>query len=57
MISETSVSSPYRTGKVWVDFQLAYDLKGHDQSVLDVKVIEEDQFLTGTYISLPRVDY
>lgn len=44
-----------RTGKVWVNFQLAYDLEGHDQSVLDVKAIEEDQFLTGA-VSWLHVD-
>jgi hypothetical protein len=37
-----------RTAKVWKNFELAYDLKGHGQSVWAVVAIDEDRFLTGT---------
>lgn len=36
-----------RTAKVWVNFQLTFDLKGHQQSVWAVKAVDEEQFLTG----------
>jgi phospholipase A-2-activating protein len=36
-----------RTAKVWKNFTLAYELKGHQQSVWAVLGVDEDQFLTG----------
>jgi len=36
-----------RTAKVWKNFILAYELKGHQQSVWAVLGVDEDQFLTG----------
>jgi hypothetical protein len=39
-----------RTAKVWKGFQLAYELKGHQQSVWAVKAIGDDEFLTGVYM-------
>jgi len=36
-----------RTAKVWKNFSLAYDLKGHEQSVWAVVAIDEERFLTG----------
>ena len=36
-----------RTAKVWKDFQLLYDLVGHQQSVWTVLAIDGGQFLTG----------
>ncbi|KAF8912027.1 phospholipase A-2-activating protein [Gymnopilus junonius] len=37
-----------KTAKVWKNFNLAYDLKGHQQSVWAVLGVDEDQFLTGS---------
>ncbi|KAF8965289.1 phospholipase A-2-activating protein [Flammula alnicola] len=37
-----------KTAKVWKNFNLVYDLKGHQQSVWAVVGIDEDQFLTGS---------
>jgi len=37
----------HSTAKVWKDFKLAYDLKGHAQSVLTVVAIDEEEFITG----------
>lgn len=37
----------YRTAKVWKNFNLVYDLKGHTQSVWAVLGVDEDQYLTG----------
>ena len=36
-----------RTAKVWKDFQLLHDLKGHQQSVWAVLAIDEELILTG----------
>lgn len=37
-----------RTAKVWKDFGLKYELKGHEYSVWAVLIVdEEDQYLTG----------
>jgi len=41
-----------RTAKIWINFQLAYDLKGHQQSVWAVKAIDEEQSLTGRLPSI-----
>jgi phospholipase A-2-activating protein len=38
---------PSRTAKVWKDFRLAFDLTGHQQSVLAVLALEDDTYLTG----------
>lgn len=38
-----------RTAKVWQNFQLAYELRGHEQSVWAVLVVDEETFLTGTF--------
>jgi hypothetical protein len=38
-----------RTAKVWVNFQLTYDLKGHEQAVWAVKAVDEEHFLTGKF--------
>lgn len=35
------------TAKVWINFQPAYELKGHQQSVLAVIAADEEQVLTG----------
>ena len=52
--SQSKLHSPYeflftfcRTAKVWKNFILAYELKGHQQSVWAVLGVDEDQFLTG----------
>lgn len=52
--SQSKLRSPYeflfifcRTAKVWKNFILAYELKGHQQSVWAVLGVDEDQFLTG----------
>ncbi|KAF4615497.1 hypothetical protein D9613_002740 [Agrocybe pediades] len=37
-----------KTAKVWKNYSLTYDLKGHQQSVWAVLAVEEDQFLTGS---------
>ncbi|PPQ99219.1 hypothetical protein CVT24_009238 [Panaeolus cyanescens] len=37
-----------RTAKVWKNFQLTHDLKGHEQSVWAVLAVDEDQVLTGS---------
>ncbi|KAF5330954.1 hypothetical protein D9619_005411 [Psilocybe cf. subviscida] len=37
-----------KTAKVWKNFNLVYDLKGHTQSVWAVIGIDEDQYLTGS---------
>lgn len=37
-----------RTAKVWKNFSLAYDLRGHQQSVWAVLAVNEDSFLTGS---------
>lgn len=37
-----------RTAKIWKNFQLAYELKGHQQSVWAVLAVDEDQTLTGS---------
>ncbi|KAG6909638.1 hypothetical protein DXG01_016420 [Tephrocybe rancida] len=37
-----------RTAKVWKNFSLAHDLKGHQQSVWAVLAVDEDQYLTGS---------
>jgi len=37
----------HSTAKVWKDFKLAYDLKGHAQSVLTVVAIDGEEFITG----------
>ncbi|KAJ2927584.1 hypothetical protein H1R20_g9510, partial [Candolleomyces eurysporus] len=34
--------------KVWKNFSLAYDLKGHEYSVWAVLALDEDQYLTGS---------
>lgn len=36
------------TAKVWKDNQLQYTLKGHNASVWDVKIIDEETFLTSS---------
>lgn len=40
---------PFRTAKVWKNFQELYELKGHEQSVWAVLIIDEanEMFLTG----------
>ena len=44
-----------RTAKVWKDFQLLYDLVGHQQSVWTVLAIDGSQFLTGPFpFTFPR---
>jgi hypothetical protein len=48
--SHASLSLPcaiFRVAKVWKNFQLAYDLRGHQQSVWAVLLLEDDHFLTG----------
>lgn len=35
------------TAKVWKDFQLVYNLKGHEGAVWAVLALEDDQYLTG----------
>ena len=40
-----------RTAKVWKNFSLVHDLKGHQQSVWAVKIVEEDTYLTGVFYS------
>lgn len=37
----------HSTAKVWKDFKLTYDLKGHAQSVLTVVAIDGEEFITG----------
>ncbi|KAF9532143.1 phospholipase A-2-activating protein [Crepidotus variabilis] len=37
-----------KTAKVWKNYNLVYDLKGHQQSVWAVLGLDEDQFLTGS---------
>ncbi|EEB86705.1 hypothetical protein MPER_16240, partial [Moniliophthora perniciosa FA553] len=37
-----------RTAKVWKNFNLAYELKGHEQSVWAVLAIDDKQVLTGS---------
>ena len=37
----------HSTAKVWKDFKLAFDLKGHAQSVLTVVAIDGEEFITG----------
>lgn len=37
------------TAKVWKNFQLAHDLKGHQYSVWAVLALDESQYLTGTF--------
>ncbi|KAF9027057.1 WD-40 repeat-containing protein [Hymenopellis radicata] len=37
-----------RTAKVWKGFQLAHDLRGHEQSVWAVLAVDEDQYITGS---------
>lgn len=39
----------HRTARVWKNFQFAYELVGHTQSVWAVVAIEPDQFLTGEF--------
>ncbi|EKM82501.1 hypothetical protein AGABI1DRAFT_34287 [Agaricus bisporus var. burnettii JB137-S8] len=39
-----------KTAKVWINFQLKYDLKGHEQAVWAVKAVDEERFLTGKSI-------
>ncbi|KAF9246383.1 WD40-repeat-containing domain protein [Melanogaster broomeanus] len=39
---------PVWTAKVWKDFKLQYDLKGHEQSVWAVLAIDDSQFLTAS---------
>ncbi len=46
-----SISPWFRTAKVWKSFKLAYDLKGHEQSVWAVLAVDEEQFLTGVFVS------
>jgi phospholipase A-2-activating protein len=41
-----------RTAKVWKNFSLAYDLKGHEYSVWAVLALDEDQYLTGELLSI-----
>ena len=38
-----------RTAKVWRDFREVYELKGHEQSVWAVQILDESEetFLTG----------
>jgi phospholipase A-2-activating protein len=36
-----------RTAKVWRDFQLLHDLRGHEQSVWAVLAMDEELILTG----------
>ncbi|KAF5388995.1 hypothetical protein D9757_005125 [Collybiopsis confluens] len=38
----------HRTAKVWKNFNLAYELKGHEQSVWAVLAVDEEQVLTGS---------
>jgi len=37
----------HSTAKVWKDFKLAYNLKGHSQSVLTVVALDGEEFITG----------
>jgi len=37
-----------RTAKVWKNFKLVHDLKGHEQSVWAVLAVNEEQVLTGS---------
>jgi phospholipase A-2-activating protein len=37
----------HSTAKVWKDFKLAYDLRGHAQSILTVVAIDGEDFITG----------
>lgn len=39
----------YRTARVWRDFQQVYELRGHEQSVWAVQIVDEAEqtFLTG----------
>jgi len=47
-ISSSLISSNYhRTAKVWRNFSLAYELRGHEQAVWAVLAIDEEQVLTG----------
>jgi hypothetical protein len=43
----TDLDFTSRTAKVWKNFNLAYELKGHEQSVWAVLAIDEEQTLTG----------
>lgn len=45
---------PHRTAKVWKNFNLTHDLKGHQQSVWAVLAVDEEQYLTGTWVALQR---
>ena len=36
-----------RTAKVWQNFQLSFELRGHEQSVWAVLAVDEETFLTG----------
>jgi hypothetical protein len=47
VLSLVDVKCICRTAKVWKNFTLAYDLKGHGQSVWAVVAIDEERFLTG----------
>jgi len=37
----------HSTAKVWKDFKLAFDLRGHESSVLTVVAIDGEEFITG----------
>lgn len=43
----TRLNLRHRTAKVWKNFTLQYDLKGHQQSVWAVLALEDSHFLTG----------
>lgn len=46
--ASTQILTTCRTAKVWKNFTLTYDLKGHQQSVWAVLAVDDDRFLTGT---------
>lgn len=59
----TDTGTLYRTAKVWKDWQLAYTLEGHEQSVWAVLALEgngspdeEDLVLTGAFRLPPSPD-
>ena len=45
------------TAKVWKNFKLVFDLKGHERSVWAVLALGGDQYLTGvpTKLLIPRL--
>lgn len=48
----SAYSPPCRSAKVWQNFELLYDLKGHQQSVWAVLILQEGQYLTGMFFIL-----